>query len=278
MRSPISPSPAVHVQLKELLGQFLKHTPTARGTDSLMADLRRFNPELLRDSLVELLSSSVHTEGTREEISSVYTRKLKEMAALYPLLFHVENALRARLSLEIFDRFGIDQWWVPILKAIRSGNPAHSVKQIGTVPITRYFAVRVGHIVESVEGTRDGPAKLDQMTCGSQLLAESTFGELRYLVSNSWTDFQHIFRGSRGVIKAITKLEFSALSKVIVDVRNDLYHHRPISDRQTFVNVCEILADHLESHLGSLDTAMANATYVRPSFSVVLHDRHFDWR
>lgn len=71
MRSPISPSPAVYVQLKELLGQFLKHTPTARGTDSLMADLRRFNPELLRDSLVELLSRSVHTEGTREEIFAV---------------------------------------------------------------------------------------------------------------------------------------------------------------------------------------------------------------
>ncbi|MEY9324388.1 hypothetical protein [Sinorhizobium fredii] len=62
--------------------------------------------------------------------------------------------------------------------------------------------------------------------------------------------------------------------KAILDVRNDLYHHRPISNRQTCVDACERLLDHFDGHIGALDEALSNVVYVRPTFKIGRHARH----
>jgi hypothetical protein len=267
-------SPKTHIELRELLSKFLKHTPTAREADPLIGDLRRMNPYLLKDTLIELENGTANHPG-RPEIIAIYIRKTKEQAALYPLLFFVENALRARLAIEMYEKFRVDDWWKDILAAMRAGKDPWTVQAINGVRISRYMAERVSQILSSYDGTTAGAAKLDAMTCGTELLSPSTFGQLRYLVEKSWTEFKHIFAGSKGVTKAISKEEFKRITKVIVDVRNDLYHHNAISGpRQTFVNCCEIIADHLDGHLGSFDAAIGVCVYSRPTFLVAVHAKH----
>ncbi|UWM78759.1 hypothetical protein N1937_28620 (plasmid) [Rhizobium sp. WSM4643] len=72
------------------------------------------------------------------------------------------------------------------------------VQAINGAKISLYMADRISHILGSYEGTTAGVAKLDAMTCGTERLSFSTFGQLRYLVEKSWTEFKHIFAESKG--------------------------------------------------------------------------------
>ncbi|MCY1212755.1 hypothetical protein D9M68_151800 [compost metagenome] len=48
-------------------------------------------------------------------------------------------------------------------------------------------------------------------------------------------------------IPQIVKQDFINLTKEILDMRNDLYHHRPIQNRQKCVEACERLARSFRS-------------------------------
>lgn len=145
---------------------------------------------------------------------------------------------------------------------------------MNSVRVTSHLARRLGDVIFSIDGERFQHPKVATLTCGSQFFAETTFGQLRYIVGTSWSELGHIFRGRKGSIKAITKEEFMEMTKVILDGRNELYHHNPISSRQACVTACEILADHLDCHIGATDEEMSRTIYPRPEFKVIAQLRH----
>lgn len=193
---------------------------------------------------------------------------------MYPVLLSLEGGLRARLTVEFFVRFGIDRWWIPFHDALRRGEDATTVKEVNGVRVTSHLARRLADVIVSVDGDRFQHPRTAAFDCGSEFFANTTFGQLRYIVGTSWSEFGHIFRGRKGTVKAITKDEFMELTKVVLDTRNALYHHNPVNSRQACVTACEILADHLDYHLGSLDSDLGRTTYPRPEFKVAVQERH----
>lgn len=267
--------PRLHADLRELLGAYLDHTPTASATDAILADFMRLHPGLLVGSLKEAIAGPPGPHRTdREHLHRIYHRKTKEMAAMYPLLLSLEGAFRARLTAEFFRHFGVDDWWMPIYAAIRKGGDSTSVKEINGIRVTSHLARRLGDVIMMIEGERFQHPKVATLTCGSEFFAQTTFGQLRYIVGTSWSEFGHVFRGRRGAVKAITKDEFMELTKVVLDARNDLYHHNPISSRQACVTASETLADHLDCHIGSTDAEIGRTSYPRPEFKIAPQQRH----
>ncbi|MCM2503964.1 hypothetical protein NDN16_09785 [Aureimonas altamirensis] len=267
--------PRYQSELRELVDTYLARTPWAKEACFLEEDIRKLHPLMLGDALRELIAGRSKGEiGVRSALLIVYGRKMKEMAALYPLAFSVENALRARVAEATSGRFGYDTWWRPIRFAMKNGQDPQTVKEIMKVPITSKLARRVGDIIAFVDGERLTRDTTEIMTCGSAFLAGSTFGQLRYLVIDSWSVFDHLFDGKRNGLRAMSKEDFASLSKAVNDTRNDLYHHNPVAYRQRFIEACERIADHLDLHLGSIDAFLTNARYTRPEFDVTAQDRH----
>ncbi len=193
---------------------------------------------------------------------------------MYPFLFALKGGLRNRFADELYLRFGTDEWWKDIRAAMASGHAPNTVKVVNQVPISSHFANYVGDILKYIDGDSLRRTTTLSMTCGLQLLTAATFGQLRYLLGNNWHEFGSIFVGRKKGPRQITKNDFMSLTKTIMEVRNDLYHHRPISNQQACVDACERLMDHLDFHLGSFDAELSKSTYVRPVFSIAHSDRH----
>ncbi|WP_065376795.1 hypothetical protein [Ensifer adhaerens] len=272
-------TPNHQATILELLGKYFKKTLQPHQYQPILTDLRRCHPELLRDCLVEAVEATDKDpaappeEPSRAALMRIYNRKTKEMAAMFPFLMATEGALRGQLACEMYRIFGTDQWWLPYCAALNSGKEFKDVTDINGVPVPgSKFSNSVGKIIMSINA-KDGK-NAATITCGLEFLSEATFGQLRYLGEHSWAQIMQVFRGKKGDIPQIVKQDFINLTKEILDMRNDLYHHRPISNQQKCVEACERLLDHFDHHLGAFDHAISQAVYVRPEFKVDRKPRH----
>jgi hypothetical protein len=272
-------TPKHHADLINSLDKYLRRIPQPREYHALLADIGRYHPELFRDSIAE--AAGAEESGTtlppqarnRSTIIKIYNRKTKEMAALYPLLMSVEGALRGQLASAMYRMFGVDKWWISYCAAIASGNEVTTVTAVNgfNVPGTK-FSRTIGKIIATINAKeRQNAATL---SCGFEFLSGASFGQLRYVAEASWSNIMPLFRGRRGGPAQIVKADFMDLTKVILDLRNDLYHHRPISNQQSCVDACERLLDHFDHHMGAFDYALSQVVYVRPLFNIAQHARH----
>lgn len=269
-------APLHQTEILDLLSHYFEKTPQPSEYQPILTDLRRCHPELFRDSLIEAigarLSNPTTEQPSRSALMKIYNRKTKEMAAIFPFLMAAEGAIRNQMACEMFRMFGTDTWWLPYCAALSSGQEVKDVTQINGVPVPgSRFSNSVGKIIASINAKGKNAASL---TCGYSFLSEATFGQLRYLVEHSWAHIVQFFKGKKGDLPQIVKQDFIDLTKEILDMRNDLYHHRPISNQQKCVEACERLLDHFDHHMGSFDQALSQVVYVRPQFKVERKPRH----
>lgn len=271
--------PKHHADLIESLDKYLRKTPRPSEYHPLLTDFGRYHPELYRDSIAEAIGAEINgvlapnQARTREAVIRIYNRKTKEMAALYPFLFSVEGALRSQLATALCGLFQDDRWWVGYCQAIARGDDPTIVQEINTVSVPgAAFSRAVAKIIDTID-SGSGMRAIDRAG-GFEFLTGATFGQLRYVVANCWTHLRQLFIGKRGGPAQIVKTDFLDLTKVILDVRNDLYHHRPVSNQQTFFDACERILDHFDHHVGAFDQALSRSVYVRPVFRIARQSRH----
>lgn len=274
---PASPVAKKRIDLREVFDIYLQFTPTAGDRDAFDADIVRLHPTLLYDAMQEAKEgralAGLPTREYRSVIHGIYNRKVKELASLYPFLFTLENALRARLAAEMERRYETKTWWRLVEAELRAGqNP--STMQLVTLTVHRGFITQLAKMVKEVEGEKMNRAKLKDIHDGMTFLCEMNFGQIRYLIKEGWQFFEPIFRPSAPSLKNLTKPEFLNTSQIIRDARNELHHHNPIRERQKVVSACEMLLDYLNYHLESLDRDIRTQQYGRPSFSVKCEARH----
>ena len=267
------------VELGEVFDKFLKFTPTPTMVEEFKADIRKLHPTVLYDALREAEEGTalkgLAQKAYRQAIHGIYTRKLKELASLYPFLFAAESALRARVAEQMELLTGKKAWWVPILGELRGGRNAERLPRLYALSTTGRFLSRIVSIIYGIEGEHLDRNKLVDIADGLTFLGGSTFGQLRYLILDGWANFEGIFKPPvEAGLKKLTKLELDNSLKIIMDARNELYHHNPIKERQKVVTACEKVLDYLDLHLGSLDQDLQVLTYTRPTFAVTRSDRH----
>lgn len=267
------------VEISELFDTYLKFTPTPNQIAEFEADIRKLHPTVLYDSVREAEEGSafktIPQKAYRHAIHGIYTRKLKELASLYPFLFAAESALRARMAERMEQLTGRKTWWNPVLAELRGGRDVRRLPQLYALPTTGRFLKVIASIVYEIEGKNLDKNKLVDIGDGLTFLCGSTFGQLRYLILEGWSNFESIFRPAiESGLKRLTKEEIDVTLKIMLEARNELYHHNPIKERQKVVTACELVLDYLDLHLGSLDQDLQSITYTRPTFSVTRARRH----
>lgn len=267
------------IEIQQLFDLYLKFTPTPGQVEEIGADLQKFHPTLLHDAAKEAREGNalrgLPVRDFRPAIHGIYARKMKELASLYPFIFTVENALRARLAEEMERLTRIKTWWRPVETELKAGRDATQLPRLGALTVTGSFLRCIANMIFSVDGEHLNLGRLAGIEEGMTFLCETTFGQLRYLLLNGWTHFEPIFRPENApTLKKLTKTELNNSTKVILEARNELYHHNPIRERQKVVTACESTLDYLNLHLGSLDDDLHFQTYPRPNFAVVCEPRH----
>lgn len=264
------------VSIAEVLGLYLNYTPTYAETDRFKSDLRTLNHTLLRDSLLECTNSGKLNAGTppqtkRQRLHGVYTRKVKELASMYPFLFSVENALRTVAAERYASVFKNPFWWRVFTTAYAANKDEHTFhtgkdgkKSVHTVPVNPAFIREVLYGVgEMPSRKRD---KLDEHgTVVSQFYEALTLRQLAKIISADWTI------SSLGHLK---KRDFETHIRTICDARNELFHGNPIKNRTTVFTACERILDSIDVHMGDFDEALRVTSYVRLTPTIGREERH----
>lgn len=262
------------IDLPETLGVYLAYTPSSTETHAFYADLRTMSHTLLRDAILECANSKKQPaagQTKRHLIHSVYTRKIKELAALYPFLFATENALRAWAAETYLHAFKDAYWWRKITKAAAEGKTAANFtlqadnkKRIGLTPVNPQF-VEVCFFAVS-KFAKSQVDRLAEANCyATRFYEEITIKNLSDLIQ---ADFLLCPVGS------LKKTDFQRHMKTICDARNELFHGRPIKNRATLSNACEQILDAIAFHLGDFDDALRETKYTRTAMQIPRAPRH----
>lgn len=273
------------VTIQEALGAYLSYTPTYAETEQLRTDLRTMNHTLIRDAVLECQKSKkVPAEAQRGEkrraMHAVYTRKVKELASLYPFLFSVENALRSFASEVYTSKFDSGFWWRDFLPE-DPDNKKHTKKTRGN------FATEMS-------------AGAQKKRVSGQLVNITFVDEVLYSINNSMSPtqlkslydggiassifYQNLtFRGLCGIIQSdfmlcpvgeLKKKEFQDHASNLRIARNEIFHGNPIKDRKLVYTASERILDSVSIHLGDLDEALRMTSYARFKSNVPRTDRH----
>lgn len=263
------------ISLMEVLGVYLSYTPNYSETERFRSDLRTLNHTLLRDSILECTKSGKvdkpNRASKRQLMHSVYTRKVKELASMYPFLFTVENALRAVAAERYASVFKTPFWWKVFTRAYEEGRDEGEFpldlkgkKNVHTVPVNPAF---IKTVLSSVSEMPDRKRRaLDTPeTSASQFYETLTLRQLTDIISSDWSI------SSLGKLK---KKDFERHVRAICEARNELFHGNPIKNRGTVFTACERILDSIDVHMGDLDEALKATSYVRPSASIPRVERH----
>ncbi|MCF7699951.1 hypothetical protein [Loktanella sp. M215] len=264
------------ISLSEVLGTYLCYTPGTAETDEFRADLRTLNHTLLRDSIQECHQAekekdTANAGSKRHLIHQAYTRKVKELAALYPFLFATENALRAIASESYSQLFKDAYWWRDILSAVKAGQTeAHFLakgdgkKRVRNIPVNSAFvsACFFATTKFSVKQMRT----LEDAECPSTKFYDEM--TIRHLFNLIDADL------SLCPIGNLQRQQFKNHMMIICDARNEVFHGNPIKNRSSLFTACEIVLDAACFHLGDFDEALRNATYTRQTPSKRRNAKH----
>jgi hypothetical protein len=264
------------ISLSEVLGSYLCYTPSSTETHEFFADLRTMNHTLLRDSIQECQQAKKE-EGApaglpkRHLIHMVYTRKVKELASLYPFLFATENALRAIAHEAYHNNFKDAFWWREVLNAADHGkNAGHyptkgdGKKRIQKQPVNPSFLTECFYGVSQLSQRQK--KKLQDVNCPStQFYDELT---IRHLFNLILSDLSVCPVGN------LKKEQFKTHMTTICDARNEVFHGRPIKNRSSLYGACEIILDAACFHMGDFDEALRTTTYTRLTPSRKRNPKH----
>ncbi len=264
------------VSLSETLGIYLSYTPSYAETEQFRADLRILNNTLLHDSIKECQKSQKAPQGASQGqkrilIHSVYTRKVKELAALYPFIFQVENALRGYTGERLSTAFTDAYWWRILLDAVSSGRTdayfvvgADGKKRLRGVPVNPAFIRETMFGINAMSSSQQNVLGNGACRAG-QFFEELTLRSLAKIVQADW---------KLCGLSRLHKSDFNTHMATILEARNELFHGNPIKNRSSVITACERVLDSVEFHLGTFDAALGNTVYTRPAPSVPRGPRH----
>ncbi|WP_150120290.1 hypothetical protein [Sulfitobacter sp. HI0021] len=264
------------ISLIEALGAYLCYTPKYTETDEFHADLRTLNHTLFRDAIRECHNGKKeeHVEGApskRQLIHMVYTRKVKELASLYPFLFATENALRAIAHESYHRAFKDPYWWRDIIRAHTHEKTENDfpLKGDGKKRVRKH-PVNPSFLAECFfAATQLGPRQikaLDAPACSSIRFYEEL--SIRHLFKIMHSDYVLCTVGT------LKRQQFKEHMITICDARNEVFHGRPIKNRSTLFSACEAILDAAGLHMGDFDKALQVTTYTRQTPSMKRSKRH----
>jgi hypothetical protein len=251
----------------ELLAEYLSGSPTPRLVDAFLADLRVLNRRLLADSILEAQGTTsfktpLSYDEKRQFIHKIYTRKTKELAALYPVIFAVENALRSALSVHLTTYFDRRDWWVVVRDAVIAGKSYQDFDHICGKQVSYGFKSQIFFTVEKI---LDGPnkGKLLAPTNDDQLFLLLTIGQLQRIIVSDWLFIRQMFRQSHEIRFHLNKTNFQTRLKSLKDARDEVFHSNPIRNRSHVFTAAEDILDALDFHLGDFDKDLKDAEHKR---------------
>ncbi|MER8371110.1 hypothetical protein [Mesorhizobium sp. M1406] len=270
-----------HIPTMELLGEYLTFCPTPRQVAHFDADMGTLNPTILRDSIKEAkatkdLTGISHAEQ-RMIIHRIYTRKVKEFSALYPVVFAVENALRSKLADFLAVHFNRMDWWVLIRDAVRLGyTHTHFVNgNISGKPATQDFIKQAFFAMDKVLNVQQMARRIMGQDRTDEFYYCLTLGELARLMETDWTRIRPMFRDDATLGFKLDLTAFQTTLVLLRDARNELYHSNPIKNRPQVFQASERILNALDFHLGDYDCDLRDTSYTRIAAAVIRVDRHF---
>lgn len=273
-----------HIAVEELLGLFLSFTPRPHETELFRVDMRLLNPTLLSDSIKECAAASGRNNGPqgmlqRDAIHGVYTRKIKELAALYPFVFSVENALRHTAAEHYGRVFATDTWWTVVRDKFQQGEDSTSFatnatgkKNIRGIQVTPRFVKQMLYCFEKMHNNQ--LHRLNQLNILDEFYLEISLRALCNLIEADWTLSRGIFVEDNLLDQPLRKQDMSNWFKLIIDARNELFHGKPIGDLSKVTRACEAVLDKLGIHLEELDSVLASTKITRTWSSAKRSTRH----
>ncbi|CDX60232.1 conserved hypothetical protein [Mesorhizobium plurifarium] len=238
------------------------------------------NPTILRDSIKEAkatkdLTGISHAEQ-RMIIHRIYTRKVKEFSALYPVVFAVENALRSKLADFLAVHFNRMDWWVLIRDAIRQGHDhTHFVNgNICGKPATQSFIKQAFFAMDKVLNVQQMAGRVTGQDRTDEFYYCLTIGELARLMETDWSRIRQMFRNDATIGFKLDLHAFKTNIGLLRDARNELYHSNPIKNRPQVFQASERILNALDFHLGDYDNDLRDTQYTRVTATVIRVDRH----
>jgi hypothetical protein len=272
-----------HVDVQELLGLYLNFVPVPAQTDLFEKDMRIMNSIILKDSIKECIEvkgkKKILKMDHRAEIHKVYIRKTKELAALYPFLFSVENALRLADARHFGIIFGTDEWWMiirdKVAKKLRHNcftENADGEKNVRGIIVKPKF---VEVIFTCIERMNDKQFKsLADPKTSDDLYLNLSLNDLFALINSDWEISRDIFLSDTAIGKKLRRQDISDARHIIVPARNEIFHGKPIGNISKVASACEGILDKLGFHLGDFDKLVYNSRITRPQMTVSRCERH----
>lgn len=262
----------------ELLAEYLSGSPTPRLVDAFLADLRVLNRRLLADSIQEAQGTTssktpLSYDEKRQFIHRVYTRKTKELAALYPVIFAVENALRSALSVQLTTHFDRRDWWIVIRDAVLAGKTHEDFSHICSKQVSVHFKRQIFFTIKKIP---DGPNKdrLVNPTNDDQLFLLLTIGQLQRIIVSDWALINRMFRPSSEIGFHLNLTNFKTRLLTLKEARDEVFHSNPIKNRGKVFKAAEDILDALDFHLGDFDQDLKNAEHKRFDAVAPRNSRH----
>lgn len=263
-----------HVDVAELLGEFLMFTPHAADTDLFQADMLILNPALLKDSIKECKATSNIDRkpgmAQRGEIHRVYARKAKELAALYPFIFSLENCLRQTAAAHYGKVFGTDTWWTLIRDKIANEQTATDMlvdktgrKKLQGVQVTPKFVAQLFRTFDDMTDKQWNTLQGDENGLIDEYYMCLSLGSLFHLIDADWSLARGMFVSDGDLGRTLRKADLTNWFKTIREARNELFHSRPIGDVAKVARACENTLDKLGFHLGEFDNHVAGTQITR---------------
>ncbi|WP_434290561.1 hypothetical protein [Celeribacter sp. SCSIO 80788] len=259
------------VDIMEALAEYVSFVATPRQVAEFELDATRLHPTLLRDSILEATitkhSSTRHATEQRRLIHSIYARKTKEMAALYPLIFSTENAYRAALTNYYHSYFGAEDWWKK-LEAwyLKEGLRGQRLEFINGKRLGVKFATTLLRVFDKLAADPDNFTSLRRQENKGRFFYHLAFGQLSFFFDDDWSNASSIFSNQIVLGQRISKTStLENLEKVRL-VRNEVFHSNPVKNTSNFVRAAEALLLALDLNLGRFDQDLRSAQYQRPNF------------
>lgn len=272
-----------HVDVEHLLGLYLNFVPGPAQADLFRADMRVMNPVLLKDAIKECTATrgtqKIHRMDHRVAIQGVYTRKTKELAALYPFLFSVENALRLAAAQHYGTVFGNDSWWTVIRDKVFEGmdekcfpTNANQKKNIRGTPVNPKFIKELFYSIGNMP--KAGRNELTNPSTDDALYLNLSLGSLFNLIDADWEISRDMFLSDQALGLKLRKNDIKTAGQIVKSARNELFHGKPIGDVSKVARACENLLDKVGFHMGDFDTRLSKSQITRPQAIIPRRGHH----
>jgi hypothetical protein len=253
----------------EAYNAYVSFVPTAKHMEVLELDATRMHPTLLRDSIRAAVATGAGLrkgpEDQRRIIHTIYTRKVKEMAALWPFIFSVENAYRALLTEHFHTKFGSRDWWRSAEAAILSGRAVSTSLHGATITAT--LARTIERVVGGMMSNNDLYPTLRLPANVTRFFYFLSLGQLSFFIDDDWEGLSKEFTSNLVKGQKVTKRLILENFAVVRDVRNELYHSNPIRNSQIFIRSVETLLLSADVNPGRFDESLRQSIYDRPVFT-----------